>query len=418
MATIIDRFKRSWNAFLGRDPTEYNTSIELAGSYRRPDRVYLHGGSYRSVVSTIFNIIAVDCAAITLQHIRLNDKGNVEEIIKDELNECLTLSANLDQTGRQLIEDLVLSMFDEGVVALVPTVTDEDPETTDSFKVYEMRVGKITQWYPHHVKVEVYNEDDGRKHEILLHKEYVAIIENPFYYIMNEPNSLAQRLIRTLAQLDQINAETANNKLDLIIQLPFPIKSEARKIQAEERRNAIINQLKDSAFGVAYIDTSEKVVPLNRSLENNLYEQVKELTTELYNQFGLTEEIFNGKASEEEQLNYYNRTIDPIMATIASEIERKFITRTARSQGHAIRYYRDAFKLVPAKNLAEIADKFTRNEIMSSNEIRSVIGMLPSDDPKADELINSNLNHADESMNTDQSIEEASIFDTTSYGDM
>lgn len=396
---IIDRFKRSWNAFLGRDPT-FNPSnnrsfMSSSGSAYsgRPDRVYLRHGSYKSIVSTIFNIIAVDCSSITLNHVRVDENNIFVENINSYLNDCLTISANIDQTGRQLISDLVISMFDEGYVALVPVVADTDPNFTESYEIYELRVGKIKQWYPHHVKVEIYDEDTGKKREKILSKGFVAIIENPFYYIMNEPNSLAQRLMRTMAQLESINAETAANKLDLIIQFPFPIKSEARKIQAEERRNTIINQLKDSAYGIAYIDTSEKITPLNRSLENNLYTQVKELTQDLYNQFGLTEEIFNGKASEEVQLNYYNRTIDPIMATIATEIERKFLSKTARSQGQAIRYYRDPFRLVPVKNLADIADRFTRNEIMSSNEIRAVIGMKPSDDPRADELINSNINH-------------------------
>lgn len=397
--SIIDRLKRTWNAFIGRDPTEtYNIG---SGSYYRPDRIRLTRGASKSIVTTIYNRMAVDCSMIDIRHVRLDDNGRYIKTIDSDLNNALTLSANIDQTAQALIQDLVMSMFDEGCVALVPTITDVNPNKNESYKIYELRVGKIVDWYPKHIKVRLYNDDTGHEEEVIVSKGVACVIENPFYAIMNEPNSIVQRLIRLLAQLDRTNDQNSSNKLDMIIQLPFPVRSEGRKIQAEERRTTIENQLSKSKLGIAYIDTSEKVVPLNRSLENNLWNQVTELEKQLYNQFGLTESIFNGTAKEEEQINYYNRTIDPIMSAIAKEMERKFLTKTARSQKQAIRYFRDPFRLVPVKELAEIADKFTRNEILSSNEIRSIVGIKPADDPRADELINSNLNHQEDQMNMD-----------------
>lgn len=393
--SIIDRLKKTWNAFIGRDPTPkydyYGSSM-----YYRPDRLRLNRGANRSIVTTIYNRMAVDCSMINIRHVKLDENDRYIQTIDSDLNNALSISSNIDQSSQALIQDLVMSMFDEGCVALVPTVTDIDPNINDSYKIYELRVGKIIDWYPKFVRIDVYNEDTGHNEHVIMNKKAVAIIENPFYAIMNEPNSIVQRLIRLLAQLDRTNEQNSAGKLDMIIQVPFPIRSEARQLQAEVRRRQIEDQLVHSKYGIGYIDTAEKVVPLNRSLENNLWNQATELEKQLYNQFGLTENVFNGTAKEEEQINYYNRTIDPIMSAITMEMERKFLTKTARTQKQSIKYFQDPFKLVPVKELAEIADKFTRNEIMSSNEIRSIVGMKPSDDPRADELINSNLNHADD----------------------
>ena len=395
--SVIDRLKKTWNAFLGRDPTPIYHNYG-GSSFYRPDRLRLTYGMNRSIVNTIYNRMAVDCSMVDIKHVKIDENERYTETIDSSLNQALNISANIDQTGKALIQDIVMSMFDEGCVAVVPTVTDVNPRHNDSYKIYELRVGKIIDWFPHDVRVRVYNEDSGQNEEIVVSKGSTAIIENPFYSIMNEPNSMVQRLIKLLAQLDRTNEQNSSGKLDLIIQLPYPIKSQARMIQAEERKKQIEQQLTNSVYGIAYIDTAEKIVPLNRSLENNLWNQATELEKQLYNQFGLTEAIFNGTAKEEEVLNYYNRTIDPIMMAITNEMERKFLTKTARTQRQAIRYFQDPFRLVPVKELAEIADKFTRNEIMSSNEIRAVVGMKPSDDPRANELINSNLNHPDEQM--------------------
>lgn len=394
--SITDRFKKSWNAFMGRDPTSLYTPYYY-GSSSRPDRPRFSCMNARSIITTIYNRIAVDAAQMNVRHVRLDEDDHFKEIIDSDLNYALSVSANLDQSGRAFIQDAIMSLFDEGCVALVPTDTDVDPIRTDSYKIYELRVGKITQWFPDRVRIDVYREDTGQREEVTLPKRMVAIVENPFYSIMNEPNSTAKRLVRTLNQLDDCNEEISANKLDLIIQFPYLIKSPAKKIQAEARRKELVDQLSGAKYGVAYTDGTEKIVQLNRSLENNLWTQAKELQTDLFNQLGMTQKIMDGTADETETLNYYNRTIEPILTALTEAMDRVWITKTARTQKQAIRFYRDSFKLVPINNIAEIADKFTRNEILSSNEIRSIIGFKPSKDPKADELINSNLNHPEES---------------------
>lgn len=390
MPTFTDRLKHAWNAFQGRDPTPvYNYG--LASSYR-PDRPRLTRGNERSIVASIYNRIAVDVAAINIEHVRLDDNGRYIETVKDGLNNVLTLDANIDQTGRAFIQDIVMSMFDEGVVAVVPIDTNINPKNSTSFEINTMRTGKIVEWFPQHVKVRLYNDRTGRKEDITLPKSMVAIIENPFYSIMNEPNSTLQRLIRTINRLDAFNEQNTSGKLDLIIQLPYTIKTDARRQQAENRRKDIEMQLTGSKYGIAYADSTERITQLNRPVENNLWNQVKDLTTTLYNQLGLAQTIFDGTADEKTMLNYYSRTIDPILSAIAEAFMRTFLTKTARTQGHAIRYFRDPFKLVPIKDLAEISNSFTRNEIATSNEIRAEIGWKPSDNPRADELVNANVN--------------------------
>lgn len=397
MPTIIQRIQHAWNAFRSpRDPTY--TSVGPSYGYR-PDRFHFTRGNERSIVTTVFNRIAVDAAAVTIEHVELDQDGRYKNTLTTGLNTCLTLSANEDQTGRSFIQDVVHSMFDEGCVAIVPVVTDSNPLFTQSYDVYSMRTGKIVQWYPHHVKVRVYNEDIGQQQDVLLPKSMVGIIENPFYAIMNEPNSTLQRLIRKLNLLDYVDEQSSSGKIDLIIQLPYVIKSDARKRQAEERRQAIEDQLAGSKYGIAYTDGTEKVTQLNRSIENNIWAEVKDLQAMLYNQLGITEAVLNGTADEQTMINYYNNTIEPILSAIALEMQRKFLTQNARTRGQAIRFFRDAFKLVPVNTLAELADKFTRNEIATSNELRQIIGWKPSDDPKADMLINANLNHTDEELN-------------------
>ena len=396
MPSLGERLRNSWNAFMGRDPTRQFYEAAYGGGYsNRPDRVRLNSRNERSIVNAIYNQIAVDASMISIKHVRTDDNGKYTEDIDSDLNFALTVSANIDQTGRSLTKDLVLSMFDEGVVAVIPVVTDRNPED-GSFRIYELRVGKIVEWFPKHIRVEAYNDNIGQKQQIIVSKDTTAIIENPFYSVMNEPNSTLQRLIRVLNQIDRLNEANAAGKLDLIIQLPFPIKSEARRAQAEARRTEIERQLTGSQYGIAYADATEKIVQLNRSVENNLWTEAKDLIEQLYSQLGFAPTIFDGTADEQTMLNYYNNTLYPIMTTITEEYKRKWLSRTAITQKQSIAFIRDPFKLVPVNNLAEIADKFTRNEIMSSNEIRSIIGMKPSDDPKADELINSNLNHADE----------------------
>ena len=339
-----------------------------------------------------------------MEHVKLDENGAFNETVLDSFNTVLTSSANIDQTGKALMRDIIMSMFDEGCVAVVPVDTSVKPVESGAYDIYTMRTGKITEWYPQHVQVRLYNERTGRHEEIVLSKNTVAIIENPFYAIMNEPNSTLQRLIRKINLLDRVDEQSSSGKLDLIIQLPYVVKSKTRQVQAEERRHDIEMQLSGSKYGIAYIDGTEKITQLNRAVENNIWAEVKDLTSMLYNQLGLTENIFNGTAKEEEMINYYNSTIDPILSAIADEFQRKFFTPTAITQGHAIRYFRDPFRLVPVKELAEIADKFTRNEIASSNEIRQVIGWKPSDDPRADELVNANIN---QSSNREQGIEGA-----------
>lgn len=395
MPRLRDRLKKGWNAFLGRDPTDWDYTSGYSSSVR-PDRKRLSSNNVRTIINSIYNQIAVDVSSIDINHVRLNDKNQYLETIDDPLNQCLTVSANIDQTGRNLIRDCVLTLFDKGVSAIVPVITDKNPKLTESFMIYSMRVGEILEWKPRHVLVSLYNEDTGQREEIWVGKEYTAIIENPFYSIMNEPNSTAQRLVRTLNQIDSLNNEIGNGKLDLIVHLPYGVSNEIRKKEAQKRRTEIEAQLVNSKYGVAYVDGTERITQLNRPLENNLWAQAKDLMMQLYNQLGLSEVVFNGTAKEEDTLNYNNRVVNPIVTVIVEEMNRKFLSVTARTQKQAIRFFKDPFKLVPVNKIAEIADKFTRNEIMTSNEIRSVIGMKPSSDPKADELRNANLNHPDE----------------------
>lgn len=392
---ISDRLQHAWNAFMNRDPT-YNYQ-DLGNSYSiRPDRPRFTRGNERSIVTSVYNRIALDVSAISIQHVRLDDNGRFKEQMNTGLNSCLTLSANTDQTGRAFIQDAVMSMLDEGCVAIVPIDTTTDPNISDSYDILTMRTAKILDWYPNHVRIRVYNEKTGRQEETIVPKKMVAIVENPLYAVINEPNSTMQRLVRKLGLLDVTDEQTASGKLDLIIQLPYIIKTEARRQQAEERRKSIEMQLAGSKYGIAYTDGTERITQLNRSLENNLMKQIEYLTSMLYSQLGITQSILDGTADEKTMLNYYSRTIEPIISAIVDEMKRKFLTKTARSQHQSIAFFRDPFKLVPVNDIAEIADKFTRNEIMTSNEIRQIVGMKPSNDPKADKLINSNLNHPDE----------------------
>lgn len=392
MAEILPigaRIRSAWNAFFNKDPTKYKQY--LGSSYfSRPDRLVLRPGTGRSIVNTVYNRIAIDCAAIKIQHIRMDEEGRYIETINSSLNECLTVSANIDQSGRAFLQDVVMSMFDEGCVAIVPVDTDRDPDI-GSFDVKSLRVGELVEWYPQHVRLRVYNELTGKKEEITLSKNAVALVENPLYSIMNSPNSTLQRLIHKLALLDAVDEASGSNKLDLIIQLPYAIKSEGRKIQAKQRLEDISKQLKESDLGIAYTDSTEKVTQLNRSVENNLSKQVEYLTNMLYSQLGLTPAIFDGTADEAQMNEYYNRTIEPILAAITDEMKRKFLTKTARSQSQSIGFFSDPFKLVTTSQLAELADKLTRNEIMTPNEMRQVLCMKPSEDPQADQLRNRNI---------------------------
>lgn len=392
---VVDRIQHAWNAFLSRDPTSYQ-NFGYGSSYR-PDRPRFTRGNERSIVTSVYNRIALDAAAIDIKHVRLDDNDRYKETINSDLNYCLTTEANLDQTGRAFIQDAVMSMLDEGCVALVPTDADFDPSTKDvgGYKIYTMRTGKILEWFPKHIRVSVYNENLGKRQEVVLPKKTVSIIENPLYSVMNEPNSTLQRLIRKLNLLDYIDEQSGSGKLDLIIQLPYVIKTPARQNQAEARRASIEQQLTGSKYGIAYTDGSERITQLNRPVENNLLKQIEYLTSMLFSQLGITQSILDGSADEKTMLNYYNRTIEPIVSAMADEMKRKFLTKTGRTQGQSIEYYRDPFKLVPINNMAEIADKFTRNEIMASNEIRQIVGLKPSDDSKADELRNSNLKVAE-----------------------
>jgi len=394
--TLMARLKRAWNVFNNnRDPTVYYRDIGSSYSYR-PDRARFSRGNERSIVTSVYNRIAMDVAAIDIRHVQLDENGRYSKTRESGLNTCLTIEANKDQTGRAFKQDIVMSLLDEGCVAIVPVDTNYDPTQTDSYDILSLRVGKIVDWYPDHVKVRLYNDRTGRKEEVILQKSDVGIIENPLYAIVNEPNSTMQRLIRKLNLLDSIDEQSGSGKLDLIIQLPYIIKSEARKKQAEDRRKDIEMQLSGSKYGIAYTDGTERITQLNRPVENNLMKQIEYLTSMLYSQLGINQSVLDGTADEKTMLNYTNRTIEPIVSAIVDEVKRKFLTKTARTQRQSICYFNDPFKLVPVSEIAEIADKFTRNEIMSSNEIRQVIGLNPSDDPKADELINSNLNHPDE----------------------
>jgi len=389
------RLKHAWNTFLNKDPTGLRHDVG-AGYFYRPDRPRLTRGNERSIVTSVYNRIAMDAAAITLQHVRLDKNQRFLAVIESGLNNCLTMEANIDQTGRAFIQDAVMSMLDEGCVAIVPVDTTLNPVCTGSYDIQTMRTGKIISWHPKHVKVSVYNEATGMKEEVLMPKSTVAIIENPLYAVINEPNSTMQRLIRKLNLLDSVDEQSGSGKLDLIIQLPYVIKTEARRLQAENRRKDIEDQLAGSKYGIAYTDGTERITQLNRPVENNLMKQIEYLTSMLYSQLGITQSILDGTADEKTMLNYYNRTIEPILAAIVDEMKRKFLTKTARSQSQSISFFRDPFKLVPVNELAEIADKFTRNEIMTSNEFRPFVGMKPSDDPKADELRNKNLNASTE----------------------
>ena len=391
MPVFTDRLKNAWNAFMNRDPPYEYRDIGMVSTYR-PDRIRLTRGNERSIVTAIYNRIAVDCAQVTIEQARLDKNGRYVESVKSGLNYCLKTEANVDQTGRALMQDIVMSMFDEGCIAIVPVDTTFNPNLTDAYDIRTLRVGKIVQWYPNHVRVRVYNERTGWYEEVTLLKSMTSIIENPLYAIMNEPNSTLQRLIRKLNLLDVIDEQSGSGKLDLIIQLPYVVKTEARRMQAEERRKNIEMQLANTKYGIAYTDSTEHITQLNRSVDNNLMSQIEYLTNMLYSQLGITKEILEGTASEQVMLNYYNRTIEPIVSAIALEMNRKFLTKTARSQGQAIVFFRDPFKLVPINQIADVADKFTRNEIMSSNEIRQIVGMKPVDDEKADELRNKNLN--------------------------
>lgn len=394
--SVGSRFKNAWNAFRNREPTKVFQDIGYGYSYR-PDRFRLTRGNERSIVTSVYNRIALDVAAIDIRHVQLDAEGQFCDVVQSGLNNCLSTEANLDQTGRAFIQDAVMSMIDEGCISIVPVDTDDDPDDTTGYQILSMRVGRIRDWYPKHIRVELYNEETGRKQDIVVPKSTVAIVENPLYSVINEPNSTMQRLIRKLNLLDAVDEQSSSGKLDLIIQLPYVIKTEARRKQAEKRRKDIEQQLAGSKYGIAYTDGTERITQLNRSLENNLMKQIEYLTSMLYSQLGITQSILDGTADDKTMLNYYNRTIEPIIAAIVDEMKRKFLSKTARSQNESIKFFRDPFKLVPVADLAEISDKFTRNEIATSNEIRQVIGWKPSDDPKADELRNSNLSQPNES---------------------
>ena len=395
------RLKHAWNVFTANETVGARWDIGPSYFYR-PDRPIFSRGNERSIITSVYNRIALDVAAITIQHVRLDDEGRFTSVMNSTLNDCLSLEANLDQTGRAFIQDIVQSMLDEGCVAIVPVDTDIDPDE-GSYKIETMRTGKILEWYPQHVKVRVYNEQTGKKEDVLVSKRTVAIVENPFYAVMNEPNSTMQRLIRKLNILDAIDEQSGSGKLNLIIQLPYVIKTEARRQQAEKRRKDIEEQLSGSKYGVAYTDGTEHVVQLNRPVDNNIMSQIEYLTSMLYSQLGLTQTIMDGSADDKTMLNYLTRTVEPILSAIVDEMKRKFLTKTARSQKQSILFFRDPFKLVPVSEIAEIADKMTRNEIMTSNEIRQKIGMTPSKDPNADKLRNSNLS-APKEESTEQNI--------------
>ena len=397
--TLLARVKNSWNAFRNRDPTVFYNEPGMSYTYY-PDRARFSRGNERSIVTSVYNRIAMDVAAVTIKHCRIDSQGRYMEDINSDLNNCLTLEANIDQTHREFIQDAVMSMFDEGAVALVPIEAKGDVDLSESFDIRSMRVGKIVEWFPRSVKVEVYNDRTGVKEKIMMRKKSVAIIKNPLYSVINEPNSTMKRLVRKLNILDAIDEQSGSGKLDLIIQLPYAVKGELKQQQAEKRRSDIIDQLR-GPFGIAYIDGTEKVIQLNRPIENNLMKQIEYLTSMLYSQIGMDQSILDGTADEKTMLNYNNRIIEPIVSAIIDSMKRSWISKTARSQGQTIMAFSEPFKLVPVNNIAEIADKFTRNEILTSNEIRQIIGFKPSDDPKADKLINSNISQAKEDIMTD-----------------
>ena len=405
MPTLRKRIKNAWNVFTTRDPTEQPVFHDYGISYGyRPDRIRLTRGNERSIVNAVYNRIAIDVASIDVKHVKTDENDVFIEEIDSFLNDILQTEANIDQTGRNLMIDAVISLLDEGVIAIVPVDIDEDEET-DSFDVLSLRVAKIIQWYPEHVKVRVYNEKTGYKQEIVINKRSVCVVENPFYSVMNEPNSTLQRLIRKLNLLDAIDEQTGSGKLDIIIQLPYVIKTEARKKQAEDRRKDIEAQLAGSKYGIAYTDGTERITQLNRPAENNLLTQIEYLTSMLYSQLGITEEVLNGTADEKTMLNYYNRTIEPIMSAIVDEMKRKLLTWNARKEGQSIKFFRNPFKLVPVTEMAEIADKFGRNEILTPNEIRGIVGFKPSDDPQANELRNRNISQSNEEIEMEKGID-------------
>ena len=394
---LKDKFQRAWNAFFNKDPTEeYEYKGDLGiQTYIRPDRPRFTRGNEKTIVTAVYNRIAMDVAGIDIRHIRTDGDGKyIEDVDRSGINDIFNLEANIDQSGRAFIQDIVMSMLDEGCVAIVPVDTKGDPFDTTALRIETMRTGKIITWYPRHVKVDLYNDRTGKREELIFPKSMVGIIENPLYAIINEPNSTMQRLIRKLSFLDAIDEQSSSGKLDLIIQLPYQVKTEARQIQADNRKKAIESQLHDSKYGIAYIDSTEKITQLNRPLENNLLAQIQYLTSMLYSQLGISEEILNGTADDKAMTNYYSRIIEPIVDAIVNELNRKYISKTARTQHQVVRYFRDPFKLVPVSDVATIADSFTRNEILSSNEIREIIGRKPSTDPSADELRNKNLNQA------------------------
>lgn len=399
--SISSRLKHAWNAFqMNRNPT-YTNNYYGSSSSTRPDRMRFSRGNERSMVTSIYNRIALDVSQLSFEHVQLDKDGRYSETKTTGLNTCLTLEANLDQTSRAFFQDASLSMFDEGSIALVPIDTNLDPNITGGYDIESIRVGQILTWYPKHIKVRLYNEQTGIKEDRIIPKSIAAIIENPFYTVMNQSNSTMQRLIRKLSLLDAIDEQSASGKLDLIIQLPYTVKSNLRKQQAEERRKAVEDQLYDSKYGIAYIDSTERVIQLNRPVENNLMSQIEYLQNLLYSQLGITQSILDGSADDKTMLNYYNRIVEPIAAAFVDEMRRKFLTKTARTQGQSIMFFRDPFKLVPVSELAEISDKLTRNEIASSNEMRQTIGWKPSKDPKADELRNKNLNQPESELQKD-----------------
>ena len=396
---LKDRFQKAWNAFFNRDRTEdYAYQDYGMQTYIRPDRPRFSLGNERTIITAIFNRIALDTASANINHVRVDDEGKFLEVIDSDLNSCFNLEANIDQTGRSFVQDIVMSMMDEGVVAIVPVDTKGDPFLTTSYDIETMRTGKIIGWFPQHIKVHVYNDRNGQKEDLILPKSMVGIVENPLYAVVNEPNSVLQRLLKKLNLLDFIDEQNSSTKLNMIIQLPYTVKTELRQKQAEQRRKAVEDQLVDSKYGIAYIDGTEKITQLNRPLENNLMSQIEYLTSMLYSQLGINEDILNGTADEKAMTNYYTRTIEPIISAIVDEVKRKFLTKTARTQGQSIMFFRDPFKLVPVTEVATIADSFTRNEILTSNEIRQIIGRKPSKDPNADQLRNKNLNQSSEEL--------------------
>lgn len=413
-STLATRFKNAWNAFRGRDPTiDFKQDYGVSYSYR-PDIPKFTRGNERSIVTAVYNRIAMDCATINIRHVELDEDGNYAKTLNTGLNNCLTLDANLDQTSQAFMQDAIMSMFDEGHVAIIPVDTDLNPDITDGYDILTLRTGRITEWRPAYVKANVYNERDGKRHDLMLPKKDIAIIENPLYAIMNERNSTLQRLIRTLNTLDNWNREMGNNKLDLIIQLPYVVRNDQKKKQAESRRADLEHQLSgNSKYGIAYTDGTERITQLNRPVENNLWAQATELQAQLYNQLGLTQSIFDGTADEKTMLNYYNRTIDPILSAVTLEMTRKFITKNGRSRGHAIMYYRDPFSLMPVSSIAEIGDKFINNAVMSPNEIRAKIGLPPSKDPESDKLMNRNINQVESPEDSKKTPDEIQNKDTS-----